>query len=161
MACFLLHIWEQHKSLRTSSVYDISSRSNISCEMSHTEQKLPIDSSESKFTGSKDIKCDQDNKKPREDTLKSVALFFLENCTAHGLPRIAVERSTFRKILWGIIFAGALGYFCYTLQSIISTFLKYEVNVNTMLHSRYVFICTDTWCHHDMKRVSHYWALYY
>ena len=104
--------------------------------MSYTKQEDNTDSLGSKSTGNEDIKDDDED--PQEDTLKSVALFFLENCTAHGLPRVAVERSVFRKVVWAIIFAGALGYFCFTLQSIISTFLKYEVNVKTVLRSRYV-----------------------
>ena len=73
---------------------------------------------------------------PKEETLASVALFFVENCTAHGLPRLAAEKSLLRKIIWALIFIGAMGYFCFSLQKIIRMYLKYEVNVNTMLHTR-------------------------
>ena len=76
-----------------------------------------------------------DDDKPK-DTFRSVSLFFLENCSAHGLPRIVSERSVFRKIIWGIIFVAALGYFSYTLETFVIEFLKYEVNVDTMLTSQ-------------------------
>ena len=71
-----------------------------------------------------------------KETFASATLFFLENCTAHGLPRIAAEKSIFRKIVWVVIFAGAFGYFVFTLQNIINKFLRYEVNVNTKISVR-------------------------
>ena len=79
---------------------------------------------------------DEHNGGPEQETLTSVALFFVKNCTAHGLPRLAAEKSLWRKIVWALIFIGAMGYFCFALQKIIITYLKYEVNVNTMLRTR-------------------------
>ena len=100
---------------------------------SNREKGTP-DKSPTKQSTPEDTDCRRGG--PEEETLASVALFFVENCTAHGLPRLAAEKSLWRKIVWALIFIGAMGYFCFSLQKIIITYLKYEVNVNTILHTR-------------------------
>ena len=61
---------------------------------------------------------------PEAETLASV-LFFVGNGTAHGLPQVVAGKSLWRKIVWALIFIGAMGYFCFFLHKIIITYLKH------------------------------------
>ena len=70
---------------------------------------------------------------------KEVLKNFLETTTSHGLPRIASERSTCRKIFWVLFFLGALSYFVYSLAGLVKMYREYPVSVHTKIKAR----CSD------------------
>lgn len=64
------------------------------------------------------------------DTAFSITRRFLEGTTAHGISRIAREKSTFRKLAWAGIFCLAVGYFCMHVSHLLKAYLAYQVSVN-------------------------------
>ena len=72
-----------------------------------------------------------------EVSFGQVASQFLEHTSAHGLPRIIISKGYFRKILWALIFLGALAYFIYQVQNNFNTFFEYPVGVNIKIRRRW------------------------
>ena len=51
--------------------------------------------------------------------------------SAHGIPHIGASRNWPVRIIWFIIFLGALGMFGYQMEVIVSTYFDYGVIVAT------------------------------
>ena len=80
-----------------------------------------------------------------EVSIGQVASQFLEHTSAHGLPRIIISKGYFRKILWALIFLGALAYFIYQVQNNFKTFFNYPVGVNIKIKRRWSLIILKKW----------------
>lgn len=74
----------------------------------------------------------------QEPSVGQITSEFLANTSAHGLPRIIISKGYFRKVLWALVFTGALIYFILQVHGNFSTFYDYPVGVNIEIKRRSV-----------------------
>ena len=75
----------------------------------------------------------QQEKNDKENNFINLSRDVLSNTSAQGIGRVVSEVSTLRKVLWALIFCGALCYSFWQAYKLIDYFLEYDISVKTQL----------------------------